>query len=240
MVHLIEDPALRNKRAVFRDRSDAGRRLAAFVKEHSLVENPLIGAIPAGGVPVGLELVERLRAPLFLGIVRKLKVPWNPEAGFGSMTWNGKIYLNEELVRNLNLSDEEIRLAVAETQRSIRERIEQFTGGSSIPSIAGRTVIITDDGLASGYTMLAAVEALKSEGAERIIIAVPTGSAGAVAVLSGLVDTLICLNLREHSPFAVAEAYENWYDLDDKEVIRSLSRARKNHLFYEIPKRTQE
>ncbi len=234
MVHLIEDPALRNRRAVFRDRTDAGRHLAAFVKEHSPVEHPLICAIPAGGVPVGLELAERFRAPLFLGIVRKLKVPWNPEAGFGSMTWNGKIYLNQELVRILSLTDDEIRLAVAEAQRSIRERIEQFAGGGSGPPIAGRMVIITDDGLASGYTMLAAVEALRAEGSERIIIAVPTGSAGAVAVLSGLVDTLICLNLRDHTPFAVAEAYENWYDLDDEEVIRLLHRARKDRLFYGI------
>lgn len=95
-------------------------------------------------------------------------------------------------------------------------------------------VIITDDGLASGYTMLAAAEALRAEGSERIIIAVPTGSSGAVAVLPGLVDTLICLNLRDHTPFAVAEAYENWYDLDDEEVIRLLNRARKDRLFYGI------
>lgn len=122
MVHLIEDPALRNRRVVFRDRSDAGRRLAAFVKEHCPVENPLIGAIPAGGVPVGLELAERLQAPLFLGIVRKLKVPWNPEAGFGSMTWNGKIYLNHELVRILNLSDELWR----------RQRVRSGNGSSSL------------------------------------------------------------------------------------------------------------
>jgi len=198
------------------------------------VEHPLICAIPAGGVPVGLELAERFRAPLFLGIVRKLKVPRNPEAGFGSMTWNGKIYLNQELVRILSLTDDEIRLAVAEGHRSIRERIEMYTGRGSIPPVAGRMVIITDDGLASGYSMLAAVEALRAESSERIIIAVPTGSSGAVAVLPGLVDTLICLNLRDHTPFAVAEAYENWYDLDDEEVIRLLNRARKDRLFYGI------
>lgn len=99
------------------------------------MEHPLICAIPAGGVPVGLELAERFRAPLFLGIVRKLKVPWNPEAGFGSMTWNGKIYLNQELVRILSLTDDEIRLAVAEGHRSIRERIEMYTGRGSIPPL---------------------------------------------------------------------------------------------------------
>jgi len=237
MVQLLEDPVLRNRRSVFRDRSDAGRRLAAFMHDHSAVENPLICAIPAGGVPVGLELAEGLQGRMFLGVVRKLKVPWNPEAGFGSMTWNGKVYLNQELVRLLNISDDQIRQAIAETQNNIRKRIEQFAGGSSIPPIHGRTVIITDDGLASGYTMMAAVEALRTDGPQKIIVAVPTGSSGAVAVLSGVVDTVVCLNLREHYPFAVADAYQSWYDLDDEEVISCLTIARKNQLIEDIPDR---
>ncbi|HPH34975.1 MAG TPA: phosphoribosyltransferase family protein [Methanoregulaceae archaeon] len=232
MVHLLEDPALRNREAVFRDRNDAGRRLAAFMRQHSPVTDPLVCAIPAGGIPIGLELAKGFQVRMFLGVVRKLKIPWNPEAGFGSMTWNGKVYLNKELVRTLNLTDEEIRQAVAETEKNIRERIEQFTGGLSIPPIHGMTVIITDDGLASGYTMKAAVEALNSENPEKIIVAVPTGSAKSVAMISGMVATTICLNLRDYYPFAVADAYQNWYDLDDDEVIRSLSLARKNQLLY--------
>ncbi|HPX74033.1 MAG TPA: phosphoribosyltransferase family protein [Methanoregulaceae archaeon] len=232
MVHLLEDPALRNREAVFRDRNDAGRRLAAFMRQHSPVTDPLVCAIPAGGIPIGLELAKGFQARMFLGVVRKLKIPWNPEAGFGSMTWIGKVYLNKELVRTLNLTDEEIRQAVAETEKNIRERIEQFTGGLSIPPIHGMTVIITDDGLASGYTMKAAVEALNSENPEKIIVAVPTGSAKSVAMISGMVATTICLNLRDYYPFAVADAYQNWYDLDDDEVIRSLSLARKNQLLY--------
>ena len=231
-MHLLEDPALRNHEAVFHDRNDAGRRLAAFMRQHSPVTNPLVCAIPAGGVPIGLELAKGFQARMFLGVVRKLKIPWNPEAGFGSMTWNGKVYLNKELVRTLNLTEEDIQQAVLETQKNIRERIEQFTGGLSIPPIHGMTVIITDDGLASGYTMKAAVEALNSENPEKIIVAVPTGSAKSVAMISGMVARMICLNLRDYYPFAVADAYQNWYDLDDDEVIRSLSLARKNQLLY--------
>jgi putative phosphoribosyl transferase len=203
--------------------------------EHSPVKNPLICAIPSGGVPVGLELAEAFRAQMFLGVVRKLKVPWNPEAGFGSMTWNGKVFLNQELVRLLALTDDEIRQAVAETQKNIRKRIEQFTGGRSIPPIHGRTVIITDDGLASGYTMKAAVEALRTDGPLEIIVAVPTGSLGAIAVLSGMVDTVLCLNLREKYPFAVADAYQSWYDLDDEEVISYLAIARNKQLMGDVP-----
>jgi len=235
MVQVIEDPALRNRRAVFKDRTDAGKRLAAFMHEHCPVQHPLICAIPAGGVPVGLALAEAFRAQMFLGVVRKLKVPWNPEAGFGSMTWNGKVFLNRELVRLLALTDAEIRTAEAETQKNIRKRIEQFAGGRSIPPVHGRTVIITDDGLASGYTTMAAVEALRTDGPQKIIVAVPTGSPGAIAVLSAIVDTIICLNLREKYPFAVADAYQSWYDLDDEEVIGYLALARNKQLMGDVP-----
>ena len=137
MVHLLEDPALRNREAVFRDRNDAGRRLAAFMRQHSPITHPLVCAIPAGGIPIGLELAKGFQARMFLGVVRKLKIPWNPEAGFGSMTWNGKVYLNKELVRTLNLTDEENRQAVAETEMNIRERIEQLpVGFRSLRSMA--------------------------------------------------------------------------------------------------------
>jgi putative phosphoribosyl transferase len=230
MVQLFEDPALRNRQQVFRDRTDAGKRLAVFIHDHISVQDPLICAIPAGGVPIGFELAVAFRARMFLGVVRKLKVPWNPEAGFGSMTWDGKVYLNQELVRLLALTDDEIQQAVSETRKNIRERIKQFTGERPSPAVRGRTIIITDDGLASGYTMMAAVEALRTDVPHKIVVAVPTGSSGAVAVLSGMADILVCLNLRQGSPFAVADAYQSWYDLDDEEVIRYLADADRKNL----------
>jgi putative phosphoribosyl transferase len=230
MVRLLEDPALRNRHGVFRDRTDAGKRLAAFMEQHLTLENPLICAIPAGGVPIGFELAEAFRARMFPGVVRKLKVPWNPEAGFGSMTWDGKVYLNQELVRLLALTDDEVREAVSETRKNIEERIRKFTWGRSPPDIRGRMVIVTDDGLASGYTMKAAVEALRNDEPEKIVVAVPTGSSGAVAVLSGIADTVVCLNLSQASRFAVADAYQSWYDLGDEEVIRYLADAETSQL----------
>jgi putative phosphoribosyl transferase len=230
MVRLLEDPAIRNRHAIFRDRTDAGKRLAAFIIQHLPLENPLICAIPAGGVPIGLELAEAFQARMFLGVVRKLKVPWNPEAGFGSMTWDGTVYLNQELVRLLALTDDEVREAVSETRKNIQERIRKFTGGRSLPDIRGRTVIVTDDGLASGYTMKAAVEALRTGEPGQIIVAVPTGSSGAVAVLSGIADTVVCLNLSQASRFAVADAYQSWYDLDDEEIVQYLAHAEKSQL----------
>jgi putative phosphoribosyl transferase len=227
MVRLLEDPAFRNRFAVFQDRPDAGKRLASFMHVHLPVENPLICAIPAGGVPIGFELASSYHGRMFLGVVRKLKVPWNPEAGFGSVTWDGKVYLNHELIRILGLTDKEIGRAVIETRENIAKRIDTFTRGIPIPSLSGRTLIITDDGLASGYTMMAAVEAIRSEKAGKIIVAVPTGSASAVAMISRRADVVVCLNLKDGYPFAVADAYRSWHDLDDQEVIRYLESAEK-------------
>src|SRR5512139_3029086 len=127
MVRLLQNPDLRNKSRVFADRTDGGQRLALFMQVHLALKDPLICAIPAGGVPVGCEIASAYRAEMFLGIVRKLKVPWNPEAGFGSVTWDGKVYLNQELVRLLGLSGEEISGAIAETQENIRKRRDTFS-----------------------------------------------------------------------------------------------------------------
>jgi putative phosphoribosyl transferase len=227
MVRLLEDPDLRNRFAVFQDRSDAGKRLAVFMLAHLTEENPLVCAIPAGGVPIGFELASAYHTRMFLGVVRKLKVPWSPEAGFGSVTWDGKVFLNPELVRILGLTDEEIRRAVTEARENIAQRIDRFTRMIPVPPIEGRRVIITDDGLASGYTMMAGVEAIRSEKPEKIIVAVPTGSAGAVTVISGRVDVVVCLNLKDGHPFAVADAYRSWHDLDDREVSRYLASVDK-------------
>jgi putative phosphoribosyl transferase len=227
MVRLLEDPALRNRIAVFKDRTDAGKRLATFMRLHLSFENPLVCAIPAGGVPIGIQLASVYQASMFLGVVRKLKVPGNPEAGFGSVTWQGKVFLNQELVRFLGLTNEDIRRAVLETKENITERIEIFTPEMPIPLLRNRTVIITDDGLASGYTMKAAVETIRTEEPKEIIVAVPTGSAGAVAVISGITDVTICLNLKDQYPYAVADAYRSWHDLNDNEVRTYLDSAKK-------------
>jgi putative phosphoribosyl transferase len=230
VVRLLEDPACRNRRAVFQNRPEAGKRLAAFMKGHLEIRGPLVCAIPAGGVPIAFELALAFRSRMFLGIVRKLKVPWNPEAGFGSVTWDGEVFLNHGLVRALGLSEEDIRHVVQETKVNIAQRIDVFTKGRPIPDLGGRTVIITDDGLASGYTMKAAIESIRKKHPESIIVAVPTGSTGAVAVISGISDIVICLNLKDGFPFAVADAYRNWRDLDDREIVKYLESAEKMHL----------
>jgi len=225
MGRILEDPALHNRTMVFRDRTDAGVKLGTFIREHLELYTPMVCAIPAGGIPVGLELARVFGTGLVPAVVRKLKIPWNPEAGFGAMTWDGRIFLNQPLASQLRLSREEIRVAEEQTREVIRQRMELFAGGQPPPSFRDRTVLLIDDGLASGYTMLAAIEAVLSGEPERIVVAVPTGSRGAVSLVADKSETVICLNMKDRYPFAVADAYRHWHDLPDDEVLEYLRLA---------------
>ncbi len=223
MGEIIENPRLRDRNYVFTDRHDAGRQLGAFIKTRPGIRDPLVLAIPAGGVPVGKEVAVALGAPLSLAIVRKIRIPGSTEAGFGAVTWDGKVIINERLRSSLGLSQPEVDLAVAETRKNVTERINRFTGGKGIPGLEGKTIILTDDGLASGFTMLAAVQSLRTHSPAGIIVAVPTASASSADLVSRAVDQLVCLNIRTTWRFAVADAYEQWYDLDDREVLEELA-----------------
>ncbi len=130
---------------------------------------------------------------------------------------------NKELLRRLDLSEEEIERQIHKTKGIIKRRNEIFRKGQSFPSLKNRTIIIVDDGLATGYTMLAAVDFVKRQGPQKIVIAVPTGSKDTVDTILTHVDELFCMNVRSGYTCAVAEAYENWYDLEEEEVISILN-----------------
>ncbi len=222
MGRLIEDPALRDKVYVFADRTDAGRQLAAKLTDYRQA-NAHLFAIPAGGAPVGAEIAKGLDLALDLIIVRKIQLPWTTEAGFGALDPDGQAIFNEDLLSRLSLTPQEIDQQVTKTLKGLQERERLFRGGRPYPDLTGLTAMVVDDGLASGYTMRAAVRFLKGKGAAKIIVAVPTGSARTVQELLPLVDALVCLNVRGGWSFAVAEAYENWYDLDEAEVLAILA-----------------
>ncbi len=229
MGKLFEAPDLRDRPYVFADRADAGRRLAAKLLDYEGQEVYLF-AIPAGGVPVAAEIARALKVPLDLVIVRKIQLPWTTEAGFGALDPAGKAVFNEELLRRISLSPQEIETQVQKTLAALKQREERLRGGRPYPDLAGRPTIIVDDGLASGYTMRAAVNFLKAKGAGEIIVAVPTASARTAAELLPLVDILVCLNVRGGWSFAVADAYQNWYDLTEEEVLEILEfLPKRNH-----------
>lgn len=223
---IIENRSLRDRLSVFENRTDAGRQLAATLSTLETIAEPVIYAIPAGGVPPGLEVARALKAPLRMAVVRKVQIPWNPEAGFGAVTWNGQVFLNRPLMDALDLSEAEVNAAVAKARKNVEERIEKFAGGREEPGIEGQDAILIDDGLATGYTMLAAIEAARAGSPRQVVVAVPTGSLSAVNFIARQADLVICLNVRTSRTFAVAQAYERWHDVTDQEVQELLIQAR--------------
>jgi putative phosphoribosyl transferase len=220
---ILTNPQFRERRFVFSDRQEAGKKLGAYIRSHLEYPDPVVLAIPAGGVPVGKGVAQALGAPLELAIVRKIQIPGNTEAGFGAITWDGQVLINERLRAALDLPQDEVDAAVALTRKNVQERIARFTGGRPFPDLTGKTAILVDDGLASGFTMLAAIHSIRILRPARIIVAVPTASASSAERIAAESDQLICLNIRSTRQFAVAEAYEKWYDLDDREVLREMA-----------------
>jgi len=222
---IIDNPRFRDKRFVFTDRHDAGRKLADLILSRPLPQEPMVMPIPAGGVPVGIEVARALSAPLKLVVVRKIQIPGNPEAGFGAVTWDGQVLINDRLLAALGLTAAEVDAAIAATRHNVSERIAKYSSGRVFPDLTDTCVIIVDDGLASGYTMLAAVSGIRPHRPKKVVVAVPTASAATAERVAREVDEVICPNIRSGSRFAVAEAYRHWYDLDDREVLAELGSA---------------
>ncbi|MCX8204848.1 MAG: phosphoribosyltransferase family protein [Candidatus Nezhaarchaeota archaeon] len=218
---LVEDPSLRNRLWVFEDRGEAGAKLAERLRE-LVGREAIVLAVPAGGVPVAIEVSRRLGLELDVAVVRKILYPWTTEAGFGAVAWDGRVLINRGAVEAAGLTKEEVEAKLREAVESVEDRLRRLRGGSRELRLKGREVVLIDDGLATGYTMLAAVEAAKAAGAARIVVAVPTASTSAIDLLLPSVDLLVALNVRGGPFYAVADAYVEWRDLGDEEVLRML------------------
>ncbi len=224
MTVLIEDQSLHNKEEVFANRNEGGHYLADNLQQYK-GEKAIVLAIPSGGVPVGKIIQDKLGCDFDLLIVRKIQIPWNTEAGFGAINLDEDILINESLLYALQLSDTEISSQINKTKAMLQKRNDTFRHGNIFPSLNNRTVIIADDGLASGYTMRAAIMYVKKRKPAKVIMAVPTGLLKTIQQLLPDVDCIACMNIRETYPFAVASAYREWYDLSDDDVITLLSRT---------------
>jgi predicted phosphoribosyltransferase len=185
-------------------------------------EYPILIAIPNGGVPVAAVIAEDLQTRLHLIIARKLQVPNNPEAGFGAVTADGMAILNRSLIMHLGLREPQIALIRQRTLAEARLKKETFQSRAELPPLNERLVILVDDGLASGFTMEAAIESIKARDAERIIIAVPTASLSAYRRVHWKVDRIFCPNLSHLPFFSVASAYEHWHDVGEEEIKKIL------------------
>jgi predicted phosphoribosyltransferase len=225
MAKIVEEPSYREKRFLFKDRFQAGEILAVKLKEYAVKSEAIVLAVPSGGVPVGYSIAKSLSLPLDVIIVRKIQVPWNTEAGFGALAWDGEIVFNKSLMKDLNLTEEMIEVSVSKTEKIIQTRLRRFRGDKPMPHLEGKSAIIVDDGLASGFTMLAAIRSVKKMKPKETVVAVPTASVSAIRLLQSEVDALVSLNIRSGPTFAVADAYIDWYDLSDDEVKEILEKT---------------
>jgi len=227
MMNVIDEPAYRDKKFVFKDRLQAAEILAEKLRRCiDFNVGAQLLAVPSGGVPIGYVIAKRLNVAFDVIVVRKIQIPWNKEAGFGAVTWDGEVMLNERLVRSLGLGAETVERSILQARDSVRERVRKFRGDEPFPELKGLIVVLVDDGLASGFTMLAAVNCVRRRSPKGILVAVPTASSTAVELLEDKVDKLVCLNVRRGPIFAVADAYLNWHDLSDEEVMAYLAEIR--------------
>jgi predicted phosphoribosyltransferase len=223
----FESEEYRNRDRVFADRAEAGQMLAEMLaSEYEGLPGGLVLAIPSGGVPVALEVSRRLRLPLDLIIARKLQIPGNTEAGFGAMAMGGEVLLNEPLVSSLGLTKAEIEAERGRVEDELVQRNALLRGGRPLPDLHGRTAIIVDDGLASGYTMQAAVRDLRARSVAGIIVAVPTAPLETARRMADISDAVYCISIQDYYPFAVASAYRNWRDLSREEAAEMLGQAK--------------
>jgi putative phosphoribosyl transferase len=206
------------RRPKYRDREEAGEILAERLKSYRS-SNAIVLAIPNGGAAVGVAVARKLNCELDLIVVRKIQIPGYSEAGFGSVTSDGTVILNEPLIRQLGLTEDEIETQKRKAMRSIQRRLIKYKAITEFPHLKGRPVILVDDGLASGITMEAAVLTVREYEPREVVVAIPTSSMKAYHHLLPLVDKLTCPDISSLPIFAVAEAYQRWYDLEDEEVM---------------------
>jgi predicted phosphoribosyltransferase len=209
---------------LYYDRKDAGKQLAGKLADYANRSDVLVLGLPRGGVPVAYEVARALHAPLDVFVVRKLGVPGYEELAMGAIATGGVRVLNEEVVDALQIPQEEIDAVAAEERLELQRRERLYRDDRTAPEVRGKTVILIDDGLATGATMRAAVAALRQLGPSRIVVAVPVASPETCAELRGEVDDLVCGATPE--PFhAVGLWYDQFSQTSDEEVHDLLNRA---------------
>jgi len=206
---------------MFRNRTEAGQKLASKLQAYAGQPDVLVLALPRGGLPVGCEIARSLHAPFDVFLVRKLGVPWDPELAMGAVATGGVRVFDEETIRSLGIPHEEVAKMAAAQERELERRERAYRGDRVPPPIAGKRVILVDDGIATGSTMRAGVAALRKLQPARIVIAVPVAPRATCAMLRKLADEVVCA-IEAEEFFAIGEWYEDFTQLSDKEVQRLL------------------
>lgn len=208
---------------MYRDRTEAGDVLAQGL---TLYQNRgcVVLGLPNGGIPVGIAIAKGIGAEFGLLFVSKVTPRFNSEVGYGAVSETGAVRLDRALAARWGLRPDEIEEDIRIAKRKIETRKRSFNLIQGRPDVSRRSVILTDDGLAGGYTMMTAVEAARSLGAAEIVVAVPTAPRDTYDRIGALVDDIVCPDVRDGFPFAVADAYERWHDISLEEAITILQK----------------
>jgi len=224
---LTDPPLLASDDIVFKDRRDAGRRLAALLEPWRR-EQPVVLGIARGGVPVAAEVAKALDAPLDVAVVRKIGAPQNPEFAIGAVAEDGVHVLSGGTVRALGLSDKALSALIARAEQELQRRLGRFRGTREPLPLTGRTAILVDDGLATGRSALAAVRSLRRRGAARVVLAAPVASPSAAAALRDEADQVVCVEIPDDL-WAVGYWYEDFRPTSDEEVAELLAVSANAH-----------
>lgn len=207
----------------FADRTDAGRRLGERLAELNLPD-PVVLALPRGGVPVGFEVAQALSAPLDVVIARKLGAPFQPELGVGAIAEGGVLVLDESTLASLGLTREDMAATVERERAELERRVDEYRGDREPPATAGRSVVVVDDGLATGVTARAALRSVRPSSPAQLVLAVPVGPPDAQQMMADEADTVICLQQPDRLA-AVGQWYSDFTQTDDKTVLDLLHRS---------------
>lgn len=211
---------------LFKDRPEAGRKLAERLAVWP-AKGVVVLALPRGGVPVGFEVARKLRAPLSVLVVRKIGAPGNPEFGVGAIAEGAAEILDRGAIEGLGLSEKEIAPVMAKEEIELERRVKKYRGKRLLPKLAGQTVILVDDGLATGISALAAVQAILKQKPKKLVVAAPVCSPEAAEAVRGVLrptDEFVCLST-PGSFSAVGQWYQNFGQVSDEEVVNYLRRA---------------
>lgn len=214
--------AHRNSRRTFRDRRDAGQVLAQELTSYRGQDNLMVLGLARGGVPVGWEVASALGAPLDVFLVRKLGVPQWEELAMGALATGGGVVINENLVRNLGITDEQLQAAIARETDELHRRESAYRGDRPPVDMAGKTVILVDDGIATGASMLAAVRAVRAAGPAQVVVGVPVGPPSACHQLAQEADDVVCATMPPGFE-AVGQVFEDFHQVTDDEVRELLA-----------------
>ena len=206
---------------MFKDRKDAGTQLAEKIKDYAGQRDVFVLALPRGGVVIGVEIANRLRAPLDVLIIRKIGHPWQPELAVGAISETGSIVYNEDVVASIGVTKDYLRGEAARQREEIARLQQLYRSGQKLVNLRGKTVILVDDGVATGATMKAAVETLKRERVGKLIIAVPVAPLYTAAELRRMIDVFVCLDIPENF-MSVGSYYADFKQVPDADVTQLL------------------